>query len=176
MAKDILLAIGAIYIAIFAGCSTIKEAKQADHTKPMDRQIISSVNFVPGQRVLSPDAANEINKAIEAAKQKGEIESIEVVVWPDVKRSRSGEALPPKERELAEERGESVKAFIDRRQPDSTVNVANMAEDLSPLSKIVDTKNIVVERRLTSLGYTSGPYSSYKTGKPSTALVVIKLK
>ncbi len=180
-------AITATWILIsLAGCSTTPEVNEPSpvpeekvvtkRTSLMERQIISSIGFAPGQRAVNRKGEIEIKKAIEAAKAKGDIVMVEMVVWSDQKSPKSGDILSPKQKKLAVERVKNLKALIDLGVPDASVIVINMADRPSPLSRHFDTTDEYMKTKLTSMGFAPGPNNSFESGKPSTALLLIKVK
>lgn len=142
----------------------------------VERQIVSSVGFTPGQPSINRKAENEIKKAIEAANAKGDIVMVEVVMWPDQKFSKKRKPLSLKQRELNKERAKNLTALIDRGAPEAFVSVTDMSARSSPLSSFLDTRDDKMQKKLTSMGFTPGPNKSFGSGRPSTALLVIKVK
>lgn len=165
-----------------AGCTSAKKVDEPyvganeKVAAASDRQIVSSVDFNKGQRVLTPTATEGVEKSLAAADAQGDIEKVDVVVWSDREYPVSGAKLDKVQRDLAGERGVSVKDYVQRHYPNTDVNIVNMAERPSPLARLFNTEDAELKRKLTNLGFTPGPNNEFETGRPSTALILIQVK
>lgn len=142
--------------------------------KELDRDIVSTLIFRPGSRRVTSGALEELDRAISEARERGEIETVDVAVWSDGPYPKEGRAAP-KQVNLAEDRGENIEKYISSRDPAASVRVHNMAKNPSALAKLLKTPDASIKEKLVSLGI-ADPRSGRLEDRSSSALVFIKLK
>lgn len=140
----------------------------------MDQNIVSTINFEPGRRALSPEATAEINRAILEAKQRGEVDEVSIAVWSDMKYPANKDSKLPKQQiDIAKERGDNIEKYIDQLEPKADVSVHNMAERPGAFSNFLKTQDATMKNRLSALGVANAENPEAQT---SSALIFIKLK
>lgn len=143
----------------------------------LDRNIVSTIAFEPGRKGLSPEATAELNRAILEAKQRGDVEAVNIAVWSDMDYpSAKGQELPKKQVELAEERASNIEKYIDRMQPEAEITVHNMAERPGTFSNFLETQDATLKNRLAALGVSTDETGQAVKARSSSALVFIKLR
>lgn len=141
----------------------------------LDRNVVSNVSFVKGQRGVSLSAAEQIDKAIAEARKLGEIDVIDVAVWSDMEYPGKGRDLPSRQVDLASDRGSNIEKYIDKKAPSASVKVHNMAKQPSALARLVDTKDAKLKQQLAGMGIAPTEDEAVM-GRASSALVFIKVK
>lgn len=140
----------------------------------LDRNIVSAVTFEPGRKGLSPEATAELNRVIMEAKQRGEVESVDVAAWSDM--SAQGKRVPTEQVRLARERAANIQKYIDRMEPEAEVQTHNMAQQPSSFARFLNTQDPSVKNRLAAVGVTTDSSGQKVHARNSSALVFIKLK
>jgi hypothetical protein len=182
--KKAFIALGAT-LAI-AGCSSTRNRTESvENRQPvtptkqaaadMDSNVVSTITFEEGKRGVNGSAAQEIDRAISEAKQKGEIDRIDVAVWSDMEYPGRGHDLPKNQVNLADDRGDNIEKYIDAKAPEASVRVHNMAKEPNALARFVNTRDAKLKEKLTSMGVTPNNDNTVD-GRASSALVFIKLK
>jgi len=157
---------------------TTRQMAQAPAEKAaivMDRNIVSTIAFEPGRKGLSPEATAELNRVILEAKQRGEVQAVDVAVWSDME-SAKGQKLPRQQVELAKERADNIEKYIDRMQPEADVTIHNMAQQPGSFANFLKTQDTTVKNRLAALGVAADETGQDVKARSSSALVFIKLK
>lgn len=142
-----------------------------------DRNVVSSIEFAPGQKKLSPEATAELNRAILEAKQRGQVEEVHVAVWPDqTAPTRAGAAFPKTQVQITKERAENIENYMDQMEPDANIQVHNMTSKSSDFASYLDVQDELTKNRLADVGVSTNPENDEVKGPTSSALVFIKVK
>lgn len=152
----------ALALATTAGCSSADHDSmaagdtraEATAAAQLDRNMVVTVDFKPGQQGLSADATAQIEKALRDARTRGEVDNVDVAVWSDMQYPAEGRTLPREQVRLADERAKNLENFIDRVEPKSDVTVYNMAKQPNAFQKWVNTRDAEVKEKLTRAGVT----------------------
>jgi len=188
----------AIGVAMLVGCSstrnktnvvktsetTTQSSQTSDSATPAateamaaDRNVVSSIEFKPGAKRLSPEATAELNRAILEAKQRGAVEEVHIAVWADQEApARTGAALPRSQVRIAKERGENIENYMDQMEPAADIQIHNMTTKSESFADYLNTQDVVTKSRLADLGVSSNPDTDEISGPTSSALVFIKVK
>jgi len=143
----------------------------------MDRNIVSTIDFEPGRKGLSPEATAELNRAILEAKQRGEVGEVDIAVWSDLEYpATKGQKLPAQQVDIADDRGENIGKYLDRMEPKANVKIFNMAKQPSSFANFLNTQDSEVKNKLSALGVTTDETGTDVKGRSSSALVFIKVK
>ncbi len=142
-----------------------------------DRSLVSSIDFQPGRKGLTPEATAELNRVIMEAKQKGDIQQVNVAVWSDSEATGAeGRKLPAAQVQLAQQRAQNIQRYIDRMEPSADVRVINMAKKPAQFANFVQSQNPSVKEKLSAMGITSDEISNDLKGRSSSAVVVIQVR
>lgn len=185
-----LLAISCATLMLTLGCAShrnkteIVDKSQASDLSQnqqaavaMDRNIVSSIDFEPGRRALSPEATAELNRAIMEAKQRGQVGEVDIAVWSDMEYpAGQGQKLPDQQINIAKERGANIEKYLDRMEPGASVKVHNMARQPSTFADFLHTQDSEVKNKLAAMGVSTDATGTDVKGRSSSALVMIKLK
>jgi hypothetical protein len=150
--------------------------QNAAAVKPEDRNVVSSIEFAPGQRTLSPEATAELNKAILEAKQRGEVQEVNIAVWSDLNSTGTKANLPRSQVNIAKERGENIEEYVDRMEPDVNVKVHNMATKPTSFVDYLNTQDATTKQKMAEAGVAANTDTNEVNGPSSSAIVVIKVK
>lgn len=140
-----------------------------------EKNVVSTIEFTPGQRNLSPEATAELNRAILEAKQRGEVEEINIAVWSDLKTADARARVPRSQVNIAKERGENIERYVDLMEPEVNVKVHNMATRPSGFADYLNTQDATTKRQLAEAGVATNNNEEVN-GPSSSALVLIKVK
>jgi hypothetical protein len=156
--------------------TTTETHQDATAVKPEDRNIVSSLEFAPGQRSLSPEATAELNRAILEAKQRGEVQEVNIAVWSDLASADPHINLPRSQVNIAKERGENIEQYVDRMEPDVNVKVHNMAAKPATFADYINSQDAATKQKMAEAGVAANSDTNEVKGPSSSAIVVIKVK
>ncbi len=139
-----------------------------------EQNVISRLDFTSGQKTLSPEATAELNRALMEARQKGEVESVDVVVWSDA--SATTKNQPRSQIQIAKERGQNIEKYVDRMEPAANVQVHNMATRPGAFLNYLNEQDDMTRQQLSQMGVAADPETDEVYGQSSSALVLIKMK
>jgi hypothetical protein len=146
-------------------------------TSQADRNLVSTIDFEPGRKGLSPEATAELNRVIMEAKQKGEVQQVNVAVWSDSEATATqGRILPSQQVNLAQQRGKNIEKYIDRMEPAADVHVVNMAQKPTAFVNFIQSEDPSVKEKLSAMGMATDENSKEIKGRSSSAVVVIKVR
>ena len=136
MSFKVLGSVIAVVSVLTVGCAhnrtdVAEEARSANEVEAaaqLNRSVVSTVAFVPGQKGLSPAAASEIQSALAEARKMGEIKTVEIVAWSDREYPVKGKALPKSQINLADERAKNVEKLVDQVEPSADVKRFNILD------------------------------------------------
>jgi hypothetical protein len=152
-------------------------AMSAEAMPAGDRNVVSSIEFAPGQKKLSPEATAELNRAILEAKQRGQVEEVHVAVWPDqVAPTRAGASFPKTQVQIAKERAENIENYMDQMEPEANIQIHNMTSKSSDFANYLEMQDEITKNRLADAGVSANPETDEVKGPTSSALVFIKVK
>ncbi len=142
-----------------------------------DRSLVSSIDFEPGRKGLSAEATAELNRVIMEAKQKGEVQQVNVAVWSDSEASASeGKKLPAGQVSLAQQRAKNIEKYMDRMEPAADVHVINMAQKPAAFAHFIQSQDPSVKEKLSAMGMATDESTSEIKGRSSSAVVVIQVR
>ena len=142
----------------------------------LDHHVVSSLAFRAGQQTLTPQAAALIDRAMDEAKARGNIEQVEVAVWSDQEYPGKSHRLPPQQVQLAQERAKNIKDYVQHLQPGVNINVHNMAEQPSALANLLNTPDADLKKKLVTLGIAPTSDQESVIGRSATALMFVRVK
>lgn len=151
------------------------EAAKSPAPEGVGKDVVSTIQFPPGQHELTPEATAELNRAILEAKEKGQLQNVDVAVWSDWEAStQDSNSIPKEQVQVAKARAQNIQSYLDRMEPDAKIRVHNMASNPSSFSKWIQSQDLAAKNQLLAMGI--DPAKASETGKPSSALVFLKLK
>ena len=147
------------YLALLlfvAGCNGSKSPNDSKPVKsdiasfelPGDNQVIGAVRFKPGSRALHEENVAEIDEALRAARTRGPIRKVRILVWNRERENIKNASEKPK---LTADRGQSIKGFVDHREPKASIQITNVSARPEYLQRYIKRQTPDVQEKLTSL-------------------------
>lgn len=133
---------------------------------------VGVVTFRKGSDMLSAGETARLNELVASAKAAGKIDEIRVISWADLKYPDAVQKkLEGSQRNLAGERGDNIKDYIEDKLDVSDVAVYNMAERPNAVEDFFNTSDARVKNALERAGLTAD--SIKNPNQESKALVLI---
>lgn len=163
----VLLVILPMLVLTMQACSTGPETKastlpiQENKSKSMESkyvaneigaQQVAEVRFRKGSHTLDKKELEKIRKAMRDAAQTGAVNEVRIVSWADNEYpSTYTKKLPPRQRELANERAEEIKRSLESFN-DVSVKTYNMAERPGALQSLLSSSDYKMKSSLEKAG------------------------
>lgn len=151
-------------------------AKEAMAAAELNRDVVVTINFLPGQNILVDSSKEQIEEAINEARKLGKVKNVDIAVWSDQDYPTGKEKLPRAQVDLARKRAKSIRQLIDVIEPDSDVKTFNMAKQPNSFQKWLKTRDAVVKNKLVVAGVVPHANSSIIYDRTSMALVFIEVR
>lgn len=151
-------------------------SREAIAAADLNRDVVLTVEFKPGQDGLSKTAKNQIQRALADARKMGTIKNVEVAVWSDKEYPAIGKSLPKDQVKLAAKRAKNLQLLIDKTEPSSDVNTFNMAKQPNSFQRWVNSRDAEVKSKLVAAGVVPRPKDNQIFDRTSTAIVFIEVR
>lgn len=173
--KTISMALGAV--AIIGGLSTFaKEAASASSKSEYESAVIT---FTNGGQTLSSTELSKLRSALNTAKSKGEITSIEVAAWSDKGHPLKGDLAKP-DRELAEKRIETIKQDLTKDGLNKHISSYNMAENANWLDRNLHSSKAELDATFAKKDKSALAREDFELikeyGAPSKAVIIFRIR
>jgi len=164
------------------GCSSMKnesdrvlstpsaESKAAAHQEGAAN--LSEVNFEKGSFVLTAGAREALKQMTDRTKNTGEVTEIKILAWSDADYpSDSRRKLSKADRDLADQRLNSIRDYVKQELAIKNIKTYNMAERPNAFARVFDTSDARTKNTFEKAGVTSSDGKSL-TGNASRAIVM----
>lgn len=123
---------------------------------------LGEIEFVAGSDALTDQSRAEIRNVVDEARQKGELDYINVLAWSDQEYPASKTSQSKANVTLAKRRIETVKAFLKSDLKIKDVSGFNMAKRPGALTEFLNTKDARVKKTTEVAG--AAPVQDSETG------------
>ena len=138
--------------------------------------IVIEVNFKKGSFALNETSREALRNMVNRAKTAGTIDDLKVLAWADVNYpAESSRKISKAERNLAENRADSIRDYVKAELAVSSIDIYNMAKRPNAVQNLFDTSDATVKKAFENAGVTSAEGKS-TTGRASRAVVMAMLK
>jgi hypothetical protein len=130
---------------------------------------VTEVKFEKGSRTLPALYLKKIDSAVEVAEKKAPLDRVSLAVWSDTEMPKHHQpALPDSDVRLANDRGETLKAYLQQKHAKLSVDIVNMAEKPGKLKRFLKTEDVRIQQQIEIAGQ-GDP-------KASRAVIIIETK
>jgi len=123
---------------------------------------LGEIEFVAGSDALTDQSRAEIRNVVDEARQKGELDYINVLAWSDQEYPASKTSQSKANVTLAKRRIETLKTFLKKDLKIKNVSGFNMAERPGKLKEFLNTKDARVKKTTEVAG--AAPVLDSETG------------
>jgi hypothetical protein len=149
----------------------LRRTLPANPDTAMQRSTATEITFQTGTAKLTPESQAALEKTIQDAHKRGQIDQVKVLSWGDISYPASGAASAPKgQKDLARKRNEAIEQFIEKSHRNLYVETYNMAERPSALQDLLNTSEARVKDSLEKSGLTG------KENRGSRAMMMVILR
>ena len=133
------------------------------------------VAFQPGSSQLDDNAKAGLVDLINRSLHSGQIQELKVVAWSDVDYpSENASYVPSSQRDLADERGDRIKTFIQSRYNGMNVATYNMARRPDALSQAFNTSDAQTKQSFEQAGISAENSGDVNIKSKAIVLSVLK--
>ena len=123
---------------------------------------LGEIEFVAGSDALTDQSRAEIRNVVDEARQKGELDYINVLAWSDQEYPASKTSQSKANESLAKKRIETVKSFLKSDLKIKNVSGFNMAKRPGKIKEFLNTKEARVKKTTEVAG--AAPVQDSETG------------
>jgi hypothetical protein len=147
------------------------EAKQL--AAEQNSQYVTEISFKKGSTELTTASRRKLERLLNSVKDRRQIDEIKVVSWADKGYpTKEQKKLSKDQLQIAEERNQEIKSFLKTRNKNIPIEVHNMAERPSTISRMWGSSDARIKKSLESNGLTQNGMSA----KASHSIVFVELK
>lgn len=140
-------------------------------------QFVTELSFKKKQQTLSKANKKKLNKILDEAAQRGELEEIKVISWADSEYpSVHTKKLSKEEQKIAVERNDVIKSYIYDRKGKIEIATYSMAERANALKEFVGSSEARVKKSLEMAGIPTTDTTIKYPSKASKSIVMIIMK
>jgi hypothetical protein len=118
-----------------------------------DTTNVTEVKFEKNSRTLPELYLNKINNALLAAEKHAPLSHVTIVVWSDEEMpADDAAALSQGSENLANDRGETIKAYVHEKHAKLSTNIVNMAKHPGKIHKFLKTDDVRIQKAMEVAG------------------------
>ncbi|MGZ3771338.1 MAG: hypothetical protein ACXVCP_08290 [Bdellovibrio sp.] len=149
-----------------------KAARQV--AKEEDASQVTEFSFKKGSAELTDTAKLHLRKAIDQAKQKGDIKDMRVITWGDAEYpSKEEKTLSKEERDLVKKRNKAIRDYVKVYDEKVDVETYSMAERPGILKELLNTKDVKIKKSLETAGIQTSGTTVKAPAKASKSVVMV---